>query len=80
MDYKDPTELWDALERKYAVSEDIFLLYISEQLFDFGIDAAKCIVMHAHEFQLLPREIESLGCPIPDRVVVAGIIAKLPTS
>jgi hypothetical protein len=80
MDYKDPTELWDALEHKYAVSEDIFLLYISEQLFDFGIDAAKCIGMHAHEFQLLPREIASLGCPIPDRVVVAGIIAKLPTS
>jgi hypothetical protein len=80
MDYKEPTELWDALERKYAVSEDGRLLYICEQLFDFSIDAAKSIVMHAREFQLLAREIASLGCPITDRVVAVGIIAKLPTS
>jgi hypothetical protein len=53
MDYKDPTELWDALERKYAVSKDGRLLYICEQLFQFDIDAAKSIVMQAHEFQLL---------------------------
>jgi hypothetical protein len=45
MDYKDPTELWDALERKYAVSKDNHLLYICEQLFDFNIDAAKSVVM-----------------------------------
>jgi hypothetical protein len=45
MDYKDPTELWDALEHKYAVSEDGRLMYICEQLFDYNIDAAKSIVM-----------------------------------
>jgi hypothetical protein len=28
MDYKDHTELWDALERKYAVSQDDRLMYI----------------------------------------------------
>jgi hypothetical protein len=38
------------------------------------------IVTQAHEFQLLAREIASLGCPRPDRVVAVGIIAKLPTS
>jgi hypothetical protein len=80
MDYKDPTELCDALEHKYVVSEDGQLLYICEQLFDFSIDAAKSIVTQAHEFQLLAGEIASLGCPIPDRVVAADIIAKLPTS
>jgi hypothetical protein len=48
MDYKDPTELWDALEHKYAVSEDDRLLYICEQLFDFSIDAVKSIVTQAH--------------------------------
>jgi hypothetical protein len=80
MDYKDPTQLWDALECKYAIFEDGHLLYICEQLFDFSINAAKSIVMQAHEFQLLAREIASLGCPTPDRVVAAGIIAKLPTS
>jgi hypothetical protein len=80
MDYKDPNKLWDALERKYAFSEDGHLLYICEQLFDFSINAAKSIVTQAHEFLLLAREIASLGCPIPDRVLAAGIIAKLPTS
>jgi hypothetical protein len=30
LDYKDPTELLDALERKYAVSEDDCLMYICE--------------------------------------------------
>jgi hypothetical protein len=80
MDYKDLTELWDALECKYDVSEDGRLLYICEQLFEFSIDAAKSIVTQAHEFQLLTGEIASLGCPITDRVVASGIIAKLPTS
>jgi hypothetical protein len=80
MDYKDHTELWDALECKYAVSEDGRLLYISEQLFNFSIDAVKSIVMQAHKFHLLAREIACLGCPIPDRVVAMAIIVKLPTS
>jgi hypothetical protein len=30
MDYKDPAELWDVLERKYAISKDGHLLYICE--------------------------------------------------
>jgi hypothetical protein len=80
MDYKDPTELWDARELKCDVSEDGHLLYICEQLFDFSIDAAKSIVMQAHEFQLLAGEIASIGWPIPDRVVTTDIIAKLLTS
>jgi hypothetical protein len=77
MDYKDLTELWDALEHKYAVSKGGRRLYICEQLFDFSIDAAKSIVMQDHEFQLLAGEIASLGCPIPDRVV-AGHYCQTP--
>jgi hypothetical protein len=57
MNYKDPTELQDALERKYVVPEDECLLYTCEQLFDFRIDAAKSIVTQAHKFQLLTGEI-----------------------
>ena len=30
--------------------------------------------------QLLDGEIASLGCPLPDRFLAAGIITKLPTS
>jgi hypothetical protein len=66
MDYKDPIELWDALEHKYAVSQDGRLLYICEQLFNFSIDAAKSIVTQAYEFQLLAGEIASLRCLIYD--------------
>jgi hypothetical protein len=40
---------------------------------------AKSIVIQAHEFLLLTLENASLGCPLPDRVVVEGIIAKLPS-
>ena len=77
MDYTNPTELWDALERKFAVSESGRLLYTCEQFYDFSIDAAKSIVAQAHKMLLLVGEIASLGCPLPDRFVAAGIIAKL---
>ncbi|CAO2147295.1 unnamed protein product [Urochloa humidicola] len=76
----DPTELWDALERKFAVSEGGRLLYSAEQFYDYSIDDAKSIVAQAHELQVLVGDIASLGCPLPDRFVAAGIIAKLPTS
>jgi len=48
MDNTNPTELWDALERKYAVSEGGRLLYTCEQFYDYSIDAAKSIVAQAH--------------------------------
>ena len=66
MDYTNPTELWNALERKYAVSEGGRLLYTCEQFYDFSVDAAKSIVAQAHEMLLLVGEIASLGCPLPE--------------
>jgi hypothetical protein len=44
MNYTDPTELWDALERKHDLSEAGRLLYSCEQLFDFSIDVVKSTV------------------------------------
>ena len=79
MDYTNPTELWDAQMRKFTVSEGGHLLYTCEQFYDFSVDAAKSIV-EAHEMLLLVGEIASLGCPLSDRFVAAGIIAKLPAS
>ncbi|PUZ57016.1 hypothetical protein GQ55_5G394500 [Panicum hallii var. hallii] len=52
MDYTNPTELWDALERKFAVKGG-HLLYTYKQFYDFNIDTAKSIVAQAHEKQLL---------------------------
>ena len=77
MDYTNPTELWDALEHKFVVSEVGRLLYTCEQFYDNIIDAAKSIVAQAHEMQLLAGKIASLGCTLPDSFVAAGIIAKL---
>ena len=53
MDCTNPTELWDALERKYVLSEGGHLLYTYDQFYDYSIDAAKSIVAQAHETQLL---------------------------
>ena len=72
--------MWDALEGKYEVTEGGRLLYTCEQFYDFSVDAAKSIDAQAHEMLLLVGEIASLGCPLPDRFVAAGIIAKLPAS
>ena len=44
MDYTNPTELWDALERKFVVSEAGHLLYTCEQFYGYNIDAARSIV------------------------------------
>ena len=41
MDYTNPTELWDALERKFTVSEGGRLLYTCEQFYDFSVDVVK---------------------------------------
>jgi hypothetical protein len=80
MECTNPTELWDALERKFVVSEAGRLLYTCEQFYDFSIVAVKSIVAQAHELQLLARAITSLGCALPDRFVAVGIIAKLPAT
>ena len=79
MDYTNPIELWDALERKYAVSKGCPLLYTCEQFYDFSIGAAKSIVAQAHETQLLGWGDCKFGLSFA-RFVAAGIITKLPAS
>jgi hypothetical protein len=37
-------------------------------------------VEQAHEFQALATELELFPCPLPDKFVAGGIIAKLPPS
>ena len=45
MDFKSATELWDALEHKYAEAEAGRWLYMCEQFFDYSMDDAKSIVV-----------------------------------
>jgi hypothetical protein len=35
-------------------------------------------VEQAHEFQALAKKLELFPCPLPDKFVAGGIIAKLP--
>jgi hypothetical protein len=61
MNYKYPTELWDALEHKYTISKDDHLFYTCEQLFDFSINVVKSMVTQAHELQPLSGDIAGFG-------------------
>jgi hypothetical protein len=40
----------------------------------------RSMVEWAHEIQALAKELELFLCPLPDKFVVGGIIAKLPPS
>ena len=40
----------------------------------------RSVVEQAHEFQALAKELELFPCPLSDKFVAGGIIAKLPPS
>jgi hypothetical protein len=51
-----------------------------EQLYDYKMVENRSIVEQAHEFQSLAKELELFPCPLLDKFVAGGIIAKLPPS
>jgi hypothetical protein len=73
-------DLWDALEAKFGVSDAGSELYLMEQLFDYKMIENRSMVEQAHEIQTLAKEFELFPCPLHDKFVVGGIIAKLPPS
>ena len=73
-------ELWDALEAKFGVSNAGSELYLIEQLYDYKMVENRSIVEQALEIQALAKELEYFPCPLPDKLVPGGIIAKLPPS
>jgi hypothetical protein len=48
-----------------------------EQLYDYKMVENRSVVEQAHEFQALAKELELFPCPLPDKFVAGGIIAKL---
>jgi hypothetical protein len=74
------TELWDALDEKFDVSDAGSELYIMEQLFDYKMVENRPIVEQAHEIHALAKELEQFPCVLPDKFMVGDIIAKLPPS
>jgi hypothetical protein len=73
-------ELWDALVGKFGVTDAGSELYLMEQLYDYKMVENRSVVEQAHEFQALAKELELFPCPLPDKFVAGGIIAKLPPS
>jgi len=73
-------ELWDALVGKFGVTDAGSELYLMEQLYDYKMVENRSVVEQVHEFQLLAKELELFPCPLPDKFVAGGIIAKLPPS
>jgi hypothetical protein len=73
-------ELWDALVGKFGVIDAGSELYLMEQLYDYKMVENRSVVEQAHEFQALAKELELFPCPLPDKFVTSGIIAKLPPS
>ena len=51
-----------------------------EQYHNFKMVDNSSVVEHAHEFQLIMRELEQFGHVLPDKFVASGIIAKLPST
>jgi hypothetical protein len=73
-------DLWDALEAKFGVSDAGSELYLMERLFDYKMVENCSVVEQAHEIQALAKELELFPCPLPNKFVAGGIIAKLPPS
>jgi hypothetical protein len=73
-------ELWDALVGKFGVTNAGSELYLMEQLYDYKMVENRSVVEQAHEFQALAKELELFPCPLPDKFVAGGTIAKLPPS
>jgi hypothetical protein len=72
--------MWDALVGKFGVTDAGSELYLMEQLYDYKMVENRSIVEQAHEFQSLAKELELFPCPLPNKFVAGGIIAKLPPS
>jgi hypothetical protein len=73
-------DLWDVLVGKFGVTDAGSELYLMEQLYDYKMVENRSVVEQAHEFQSLAKELELFPCPLPDKFVAGGIIAKLPPS
>jgi hypothetical protein len=51
-----------------------------EQLFNYKMVENRSVVEQAHEIQARAKKLECFTCPLPDKFVAGGIIAKLPPS
>ena len=80
MQHPSSKALWDALEANFGVSDVGSELYIMEQFYDYKMVDDRAMVKQADELQALAQDLDNLRCPLSDKFVAGGIIAKLPPS
>ncbi|XP_010426558.1 PREDICTED: uncharacterized protein LOC104758609 [Camelina sativa] len=77
---KTSKDLWDALEKKYKVSDAGLLKYAMANFFDFKMVDSKPIMEQVEALQFLKNEIDSAGMLISESLMVNHLIENLPTS
>lgn len=78
--YTSAAELWEALDRKYSVSDAGRWIYVVEQYHDFKMIDNQSVVKQAHDLLTIVGEMSQFGAIVNPKFVVGGIIAKLPPS
>ncbi|XP_014660536.1 uncharacterized protein LOC106804281 [Setaria italica] len=78
MQHPSSKALCDALEANFEVSDAGSELYIMEQFYDYKMIDDRPVVEQAHGIHAIAKDLDNLRCPLPDKFVVGGIIAKLP--
>ena len=67
MQYTSAKDLWEALEKKYVVSDAGQELYLVEKYNDFCMVDECTVVEQGHELQLIVSEFGQFGCAISER-------------
>lgn len=78
--YTSAIELWEALDRKYVISDAGRWIYVVEQYHDFRMVDGVSVVKQAHDLTSIVSELAQFDVNVNAKFVVGGIIAKLPPS
>ena len=73
-------ELWEALELKYGSAENGLSWYFCEKMIEFQMIDGKSISDHIHEFENIVYDMKLKGIVLPEIMLVAFMISKLPPS
>ena len=77
---KTSVELWEALELKYGSAEKGLSRYSCEKMIEFQMIDGKSISDQIHEFENIVYDMKLKGIVLPDIMLVAFMISKLPPS
>jgi hypothetical protein len=73
-------DLWEALDRKYAESDVERECYVNDQYHEYMMVDDRSVIEQTYEIQVLVGELAHSNFVLPNKFVVGGIIAKLPST